>query len=194
MKKKVLLAVKGFLTAYALTTEFHKPLVAAHYETTLDFLIASVYEFLGEYNLMFLMIWVLAMAFYHLFESKVVPKRNTSYGLAGFFSACLLLGRSYHETASSVYCFGSVVNGLKSLMVFVGFAYFIYVGMAVVYDFLKNTKFVAEEEQTHFFARRSFLKAFLILTAVYGVVVLMSFPGALCWDTLGQIEGLPRPD
>ncbi len=190
MKKKVLLAVKGFLTAYALTTQFHRPLMAAHYETTLDFLIASMYEFLGEYNLMFLLVWVLAMAFFHLFESKVVPKQNTSYGLAGFFSACLLLGRSYYETASSVYCFGSVVNGLKTLVAFVGFAYLIYVGMAVIYDFVKNTKFIEDEgkEKSHFFAKRSFLKAFLILAAVYGVVVLISYPGTLCWDTLGQIE------
>ena len=190
MKKRVLLAVKGFLAAYALTTEFHKPLVAAHYETTLDFLIASVYEFLGEYNLMFLLVWALAMAFFHLFENKVEAKKNTSYGLAAFFSACLLLGRSYYETASAVYCFGSVVNGLKSLMAFVGFACLIYVGMAVIYDFVKNTKFVDEDgkEKTHFFSKRSFLKVFLILTVVYGLVVFISFPGTLCWDTLGQIE------
>ncbi len=190
MKKKVLLAVKGFLAAYALTTQFHRPLMAAHYETTLDFLIASVYEFLGEYNLMFLLVWVLAMAFFHLFESKVIPKQNTSYGLAGFFSACLLLGRSYYETASSVYCFGSVVNGLKTLMAFVGFAYLIYVGLAVIYDFLKTTKFVENEGSgtTHFFTKRGFIKAFLILAVVYGVVVLISYPGTLCWDTLGQIE------
>lgn len=194
MKNKVLLAVKGFLTAYALTTEFHRPLVAAHYESTLDFLIASVYELLGEYNLMFLMIWVLAMAFYHLFEKKVVPKKNTSYVLAGFFSACLLLGRSYHETASWVYCFGSVVNGLKTLMAFAGFAYLIYVGLAVVYDFIKNTRFVEDSDtaKTHFFTKRSFLKAFLILTIVYGAVVLVSYPGTLCWDTLGQIEQVTK--
>lgn len=193
MKKKVLLAVKGFLAAYALTTEFHKPLVAAHYETTLDFLIASVYELLGEYNLMFLLVWVLAMAFFHLFENKVEPKKNTSYGLAGFFSACLLLGRSYYETASSEYCFGSVVNGLKSLVAFAGFAYLIYVGMAVIYNFVKNTKFVdAEGTKLHFFSKRSFSKAFLILTIVYGAVVLVSYPGTLCWDTLGQIEQVTK--
>lgn len=194
MKKNVQLAIKGFLTAYALTTEFHRPLEASHYETTLDFLIASVYEFLGGYNLMFLLIWVLSMAFYHLFENKVMQKKNTSYALAGFFSACLLLGRSYYETASWEYCFGSVVNGLKTLMAFVGFACLFYVVIAVAYEFFKQTKFVSEDsdKKSHFFSTKCFFKTFLVLAAVYGVVVLISYPGTLCWDTLGQIEQVTK--
>ena len=194
MKKNLQLAVKGFLTAYALTTEFHRPLVAAHYETTLDFLIASVYEFLGEYNLMFLLIWALSMAFYHLFQKKVVAKKNTSYGLAGFFSACLLLGRSYHETASWAYCFGSIVNGLKTLMAFAGFICLFYVVIAVAYDFIKNTGFVGanSDKTVHFFSKNSFWKVFLILATAYGMVVLISYPGTLCWDTLGQIEQVTK--
>ena len=195
MKKIVQLALKGFLTAYALTVEFHLPLVSWHYENTQDFLIASVYELLGKYNFMFLLIWILAMAFYHLFEDKVMAKKNTSYGLASFFALCLLFGKNYHETASWAYCFGSVVNGLKTVLAFVGFSCFFYVLIAQVYNFFKRTPFISGDtdgEKSHFFKNNCFLKVFGILVVVYGAVVLISYPGTLCWDTLGQIEQVTK--
>lgn len=195
MKKIAQSALKGFLTAYALTAEFHVPLVSWHYGTTLDFLIASVYELLGEYNFTFLLIWILATAFFELFGKKVDPKKNTSYGLASLFSACLLMGRSYHETATWAYCFGSVVNGMKTAVAFAGFSCFFYVLIALAYDFCKKTTFVyseTESEKQHFFKDKCFGKTFGILSAVYGMVVLISYPGGLCWDTLGQIEQVTK--
>lgn len=190
MKKKVWSAIKGFLTAYALTTEFHSPLAAVQYESTQDFVIASVYEFLGDYNLYFFFVWVLSAAFYVMADKKSVSKKNTSYGLAGFFSACLLLGRSYYETASWEYCFGSVVNVLKTGIAFLGFTFLLYVFIAFFYDFLKRPVFLEDEksEKSHFFSKNCLMKSFLILAGVYGAVVLISYPGTLCWDTLGQIR------
>jgi hypothetical protein len=58
--------------------------------------------------------------------------------------------------------------------------------MCLFAGWLKDTTFVAEEQ--HFFSRHPFRKAFLILSVVYGVFLILSYPGNLCWDVIGQIE------
>ncbi len=190
MKKKVQNLVKGFLTTYALTTTFHVPFSVSQFESTLDYIIASVYELLGEYQFEFVLIWILASLFYHYIDTKADVKAGSSKLLAGFFAVCLLFGRSYHELASWDYCMGSPVNFVKFILAFLGYGSFFYVGMAVIYDFFKKSRFVGDGE--HFFSKKPFLKAFLILAAVYGLVVLISYPGTLCWDTVGQIEQVTK--
>ena len=49
MKKNALHCLKGVLTAYALTTTFHAPFFLYQFETVFDYIIASIYELLGEY-------------------------------------------------------------------------------------------------------------------------------------------------
>lgn len=190
MKQKISIILQGFFTALALTTQFHMPLVAANYETRMDYVIASVYELLGEYNLTFLLIWILGSVFYFYLKDKVIPKRNTSGILAVFFALCLVFGKSYFETNSSIYVLGSAVNFLKAAGVFVGYFCMIYVLLAWAFVFFEKTEFT--EEKKHFFSKHAFLKSFLILTIVYGFFVLLSYPGTLCWDVIGQIEQVTK--
>ena len=100
MKKKVHAALKGFLTTYALTTTFHAPFYTFYFETVFDYIIASIYELLGEYQLEFVLIWMLTGVFYYHMGEKTDLKKHSSGVLAGFFSVCLLFGRSYHELAN----------------------------------------------------------------------------------------------
>ena len=186
MKKKVQALVKGFLTTYALTTAFHVPFSLYQFETVFDYIIASVYELLGEYQLEFVLIWILASVFYYQIECKFEQKKDASRILAGFFAVCLLFGRSYHELASWEYCLGSPVNFLKFILAFLGYGCLFHTIISVAFHFLKENSFVGEE--IHFFSKNAFLKSFLILAGVYGLVVLISYPGTLCWDTVGQIE------
>jgi len=186
MTKKVKAALKGFLTAYALTTVFHEPFSLHHFETVFDYIIASVYELLGEYRLEFVLIWLLASVFYGCLENAIDLKKNASGLLAGFFAVCLLLGRSYYELASWDYCFGSPVNLVKSVLTFLGYGYLFRILIGIVRHFLRKWQFVGEEQ--HFFSEHAFWKVFVILSAVYGLVVLICYPGTLCWDTTGQIE------
>ena len=195
MKKKIFAALKGFLTAYALTAVFHEPFSRGQFETVLDYIIASVYELLGEYRLEFVLIWLLTSIFYwrleetdssSLTEVGADWKKSSSRLLAGFFALCLLLGRSYYELASWDYCFGSPANFAKFGLAFVGYGYLFFALMGCAAVWLKKGRFVGQEE--HFFSRHAFWKVFVILTVVYGLVVLVCYPGALCWDTIGQIE------
>ncbi len=186
MKKKVQAALKGFLTTYALTTTFHVPFLLSHFETVFDYIIASIYELLGEYQLEFVLIWMLASVFYHWVSEKIEIKEYSSAVLSGFFAVCLLFGRSYHELASWDYCLGSPVNFLKFCLALSGYGVLFRAVMGVASQFLRSNVFVGDEK--HFFSKNAFLKSFFILAGIYGLVVLVSYPGTLCWDTAGQIE------
>ena len=182
--------VKSFLTAYALCVVFHTPLVPSHYETMLDFTIASIYELLGVYDLKFMILWLLSFCFYYCgFEKNTAAEKcreSFSVFLPVFFAFCLLMGQSYYETDSSAYCFGSIVNFLHFVFALVGFSFLFHSMLNFLYHFLLSHTFTADGN--HFFKQHAFLKAFFILLGVYTPFLLLSFPGQLCWDAVGQIE------
>lgn len=197
--RKILFAfLKAFLLAFALTATFHAPLVAAAYETKIDFYIASVYELLGNYDFDFLLVFAAGFVFFKAAGERVQAvgeaenpdkkqgKKRNFCVLALFFAGCLLIGRSYYEVGNWSYCFGSVVNFIKSVLALLGYAAVLQVIMCLFAEWLKKTAFTTQEE--HFFTRRPFLKSFLILSAFYGVFLIISYPGNLCWDVIGQIE------
>ena len=75
-RKKIVLPAGALLAAYALTAEFHAPFSVNHFETVIDYAIASVYELLGEYNFSFLLIWGLCILFFSwMKEKKVRPAK-----------------------------------------------------------------------------------------------------------------------
>lgn len=201
--RKILFAfLKAFLLAFALTATFHTPLVMAAYETRIDFYIASIYELLGNYDFDFLLILVAGFVFFKVAGERLQAveeaenpdkehgkKHDKKRGFcvpALFFAGCLLIGRSYYEVGSWAYCFGSVVNFIKSVLALLGYGAVLQVIMRLFAEWLKKTVFTTTEE--HFFTRRPFLKAFLILSAFYGIFLIISYPGNLCWDVIGQIE------
>lgn len=194
MKQKIRILLQSFLVTVAVTCDFNVALQAGAYETKIDYIIASIYELLGNYNVEFLLIWLLSGVFFYFFGERAVwnkgHNKNTSILLSVFFSICMVFGKSYHETASSVYVFGSVVNFIKALCVMTGYTCLFYVLIALAFDALKNAPFTGKKQG--FFAKKPFLKSFVILSVVYGIIVLISYPGTLCWDVIGQIEQVTK--
>lgn len=186
MKEKGMQFIKGFLTAYALVTVFHTPLSMEAYEISLDFYIASIYELLGEYDFKFLLIGI-ACSFFYLYTKKTDMGKQSSHPiLACMFSAFMLLGNSYYETGCWEYCFGSIVNFLKTGLAFTGYSFLFHELLKLLHHFLQNGKFV--DEKKHFFSKHAFVKSFLILCMAYLPFLMLSYPGNLCWDVIGQIE------
>lgn len=186
MKEKCFTWGKGFLTAYAFVASFHEPLIRAHYETTLDFVIASVYELLGNYEFGLVLIAVVCSFFYKYLSKQSFEAGQSHSVLACLFAAFLLLGNSYHQVGSWDYCFGSVVNFIKTILAFAGYSFFFHGILKMLSRFLDEASFTTEEP--HFFSKGAFVKAFLILCGVYLPVLIVCFPGNLCWDVIGQIE------
>lgn len=182
--------VKSFLTAYALTAVFHAPLEAAAYKDVLDFYTASIYDFLGVYDLNFIFFMVLSMFFYsllsrrHFSDTRFFGKAPAVLSL--FFSLCLLIGHSYYESGSWVYCFGSPFNFLKFILAVTGYALFFHGSISLLCDYFRSRDFTSQRE--HFFTHHAFSKAFFIILASWSPFLLFCFPGNLCWDAVGQIE------
>ncbi len=186
MKEKCFSWVKGFLTAYAFVATFHEPLIRFHYETTLDYIIASVYELLGSYDFKLILIAVVCGFFYKYLGNEKFEARQSHPVLACLFSLFLLIGNSYHEIGSWDYCFGSLVNVIKTVLVFSGYSFFFQGILKLLGRFLDETRFTTDKP--HFFSQKAFLKAFLILCGAYLPFLLLCYPGNLCWDVIGQIE------
>lgn len=182
--------VKSFLTVYALSVSFQLPLQLAAFEEKSDYLIASVYELLGSYDLKFILLFILAALFYGLLVRRY-PFHPDFIGtspvfLSVFFSLCLLVGQSYNETGTWEYCFGSAVNFVKFLMAFAGFSILFHTLIRMLCSCLASFQFT--DGQKHFFTHHTFRKTFLIIMGAFLPFLLLSYPGNLCWDAIGQIE------
>ncbi len=186
MKEKLFLWGKSLLTAYAFLTVFHEPLSAVQYESTIDYLIACGYELLGNYDFRIILIGLICGGFYTYLSKKDFAARNSHSVLAGLFSVFLLIGNSYYEYGSWAYCFGSFVNFIKFAGAFLGYSFLLHGLLMWLGDFLDKSQMVSE--RPHFFSKRGFWKAFFILIGAYIPFLLLSYPGNLCWDAIGQIE------
>lgn len=184
------LFLKSFLIAYALCVVFHAPLEPSWYETGIDFVIASVYELLGNYDIRFFFVLIIVFGFYFTEYRQraagTVLRKKASRVPAVFFALCLLLGQSYDATGTSEWCFGSIVNFVKFVLAAAGFSLLFQTLINWLTFFLETYDFTAKRE--HFFSRYAFRKTFLIIFGSWLPFLLISFPGNLCWDAIGQIE------
>lgn len=188
-RKKIVLPAGALLAAYALTAEFHAPFTVNHFETVIDYAIASGYELLGEYNFSFLLIWGLCILFFSwMKEKKVRPAKPVPPVLPVLFSLFLLLGRSYQEMGNWGYCFGSPVNFFKFMLVLAGYSILLGGILNVFTLLLEKGIFTGTEGQKHFWSIHGFARAFVLLCAVYFPFLLLAYPGNICWDAAGQIE------
>lgn len=177
--------VKAFLTAFAFLTVFHEPLESGRYETQIDYIIASVYELLGSYHFAFVPVLIVCGFFYyHRYSADRERKGNGV--TAVFFGLCILISKSYNEIGNWDYCFGSVVNFVKFVLALAGYAVLFRTLLCLLEEALEKGTFTTKEE--HFFSRHPFRKALLILLAGYTPFLILSYPGNLCWDVIGQIE------
>ncbi|MCD8131785.1 MAG: DUF6020 family protein [Lachnospiraceae bacterium] len=194
MVKRLCVFLKAYLTAFALTAAFHAPLVRADYEDRLDFIIASVYELLGEYQLQLLLVFGLCLFIYwHMEEKEEGESRKGFSFLSSFFAFCLLLGNSYAQTGTWQYCFGSLVNFVRSFAAFWGYFFLFRLFLRKMYCWLEDRSFTEEkpkgqEKKKRFFDSHCFGKSFGIIMAAWAPFLILSFPGNLCWDVIGQIE------
>ena len=179
--------IAAFLSAYALSVTFHAPFARFHFEGGVDYVIASVYELLGDYNFSFLLLLVLCGVYYSFLEEKLGrPKKPVPVWLPVFFSLTLLIGRSYQQIGTWGFCFGSPVNFVKFVLTLAGGSLLlgsILNGLCVV---MEKARWV--DKEPHFWSSHGFGKAFVILCAAYLPFLILAFPGNVCWDAAGQIQ------
>lgn len=180
LKAFLLNLMKALFTTYAFTVVFHPPLIPEHYEKV-DYLTASIYELLGKYDLLSLCLVGLLFFFYQ----KVSDQRGNLV-LSVFFSICILIAKSYNEVGNWSYCFGSIINFIKFVISIIGYTWFFHSVMGKLKEWMEDVNICSDK--SHFFEHKGFFKAFLILVLAYTPIMILSYPGNLCWDVVGQIE------
>ena len=196
MKKYLPACLAGFLSAYSVTASFHAPFLKEHFAETPDYITSSVIELLGSYNFLFLFVWLLcAILFFILikkgysalpFQKKAERiKEIPLFVLSLVFAFTLTVGIFYNQVITTG-LFGSLVNYIKALLVTGGFTLLFYPALCFLDDLYRDS--VLTGEKTGFFEKKPFLKFFLILFLFYLPFLLLSFPGNLCYDVIGQIE------
>lgn len=164
--------VKAFLTAEALTVSF--ALSKAEKITDL------VYDIIGNYSFIALVLFAVFIVFYN-FASKREHDGRCYMGLSVFFALSLLVGKSFAETNSFAYCFGSVSNFVLFIISLVGYTCLFAELIPLFINGYK--KLIVSEKMCNL----TFGKSFAIIMAFWFPAILLSFPGNLCYDVLGEI-------
>jgi len=200
MKKYVFPVLSGLLSTYSLLTVFHTPLKREFFGESVDFLTANIYDFLGEYTFLSLIVFILCFASVLFLQKKgfgfssllsgsgkkeTVPFLILSL-LYGFTHA---LGKYYTEAGTDFPLASSFVNMLKFILCIAGFMFLLFPALCFLADRLKNASDTFSGLRPSGFLRKNaFWKTFLILFVCYLPFLIVSFPGNLCYDVIGQIE------
>jgi len=164
--------VRALLTAEAMTVSF--ALSKAEKITDL------VYDIIGNYSFIALVLFAVFIAFYN-FASKIEHDGKCYMGLSIFFALSLLVGKSFAETNSFAYCFGSVSNFVLFIISLGGYTCLFAELIPLFINGYK--KLIASEKMCNL----TFGKSFAIILVFWLPAILLSFPGNLCYDVLGEI-------
>ena len=214
MKKYILPVLSGFISTYSLLMVFHAPLKREFFEEATDYYTANIYELLGEYSFLSLIVFAFCLflflflqkkgfgltdLFRHAKEKKSLPFLILSL----FFGFSFALGKYYTEAGTSFPLFDSRINVLKFILCVFGFILLVFPVLAAFAKFLNELpgKVLSEDssvsgksgfsvlcKRSTFWNKNAFLKAFLILLLCYLPFLVLSYPGNLCYDVIGQIE------
>ena len=186
----------GFLSAYSITVSFHFPFHPEAFSETVDFITASVYELLGQYSFAFAAVWLLCIVFYLLLDKKgysfldLLSNKNGKPGILNLilsvvFAFTLTLGVFFNQVETYI-VFGSFVNSLKAFLVTAGYTFLLFPSLCYFTDWYDGLSVVSEDNVL--FENHAFIKIFAVLAVFYLPFLIMSFPGNLCYDSIGQIN------
>lgn len=203
MKKIIKNIIHSFLVSYALTVSPNF-LSQNMFEEKMDFLTYSFGELLGNYNPAFILLWVLFFALLYFTERR--PKQESSYtfGISGtVISVCFGffagIGRFYLNYGIN----GENLFSLSNLLINIaGYSLILYTTGKIFFTICNKNKNILfsdnmvdcqtsnqQSESKCFWAKGNvFLKSYILLWIFYLPFLILSFPGGLCYDGLGQIE------
>lgn len=187
---KLSAALQAILIAFALQMRFSPLLNREDYKSVVHYLYAQVTGLLGEYSFSGLLLFVMALVFVLWMKQSGYEKVNKGWILPFFFSFCLLMGQSYASEGSWSLCLGGGFRVVGFLLALLGYAILFRYLIALflgIYQKAVNSKWKPERIGT-FLGKRSFRNVFLLLMLVWMPILLLSYPGNLCYDCLGQLE------
>lgn len=192
-KKTISLFVQACLINFAIQAQFRGPLNSADYKTKIHYLYAQVTGLLGEYSFIWLLTFAVSLVFVIQVNRNSVMRSRESLVLPAFFAFCLLLGRSYRETGTWAYLTGDAFCSIRFFLAWLGFTCLFWYLLGL---FQKLFRRAGQSEWqpkwcTRFFETNCFRNVFVLLLIVWLPIIVLSYPGNLCYDSIGQIgQGL----
>ncbi len=194
MRKKLSVVLQAFLIMLAMQLNLNPMPVREEYKSGLHYLFAQVTMLLGDYSWNSMLLLVLAVIFILYAETycadSVMGKKISWRVLAVFFAGALLVGRGFRDAGSLRFYFNGLFPVIRFLVMLSGYTIAIFTMMKLFFKGLELADGV--ELKGHFFhtflERKSFRNVFLLLLVCWAPAILMSYPGNLCYDCLGQIS------
>ena len=127
-------------------------------------------------------------------------KRRASAFLAVFFSLCMVFGKSYEDTASWDYLFGSFPAFVGSVVVTLGYWILLYYGINVMFFFTEDYEKTVKENRLlkkldiwleTILEKKSLLKLWLVLLICWAPYIVINYPAIVHADSgvmLSQFE------
>lgn len=188
--KKLSIVLQAMLIAFAVQFKFSPLLNRNDYKSGMHYLYAQMTNLLGEYSFNGLLILAVAAVFVCWMKNSSYEKIYSIRLLPVFFSFCLLVGQSYAAVGNWSYCFGDVFKTVGFLTALIGYAVLFRYLIALflgIYQKAANSKW-KPERIARFLGEKSFRNVFFLLLIVWLPIIILSYPGNLCYDCLGQIE------
>lgn len=189
--KKIVFWIEAFLISFACTVKFSRPLIKGDFPERVDYYTAQIYALLGEYHFLSIPIVIMAYVLLLYCDKLIATKtKKTDYALPIFFSFCLFMGRSYQEIGNWQYCFGGVVNTVRFLLAMVGMSVLLQrLLFLLVRAYEKLSGSIWRCKFTEWlFGRKTFVRTMSILFLCWLPIIILSYPGNLCYDVIGQLE------
>ncbi len=188
--KKVSAVLQAALIAFAVQMQYSGSLNRADYKSGMHYLYAQVTGLLGEYSVNGLLIFLLALVFVGWMRQHLGKNLYQRGVLPYLFSFCLLVGQSYRQGGSFSSCFGDVFSAVGFFLAFAGYSVLFHYCIALFLDLYQRAaasgRHPAKAEA--FLGEKSFRNVFLFLLILWIPVIVLGYPGNLCYDFLGQVE------
>ncbi len=188
MKKYIGYGAAGLLSSYAVLHTLEAPLSAADYAERVNYIRACLFTILGDYSFPLILL-AAALAFFFGAASRYTPEEKMPglTVLCGLLSVVPVLGQSLSCTGDLRCVFGWVPGFISGLLMAGGYFLLLLQLLRMVYFLIERSR-ARQCPVTGFWADRPFLKSFLLLAACNGPILLLSYPGNLCYDIWGQLS------
>lgn len=183
--KRLLPWIKGFLSAYGMRAVIDTALRPEWFAEKTEYYTESVYQLLGYYDFVFLLLWIVCSVFFIYMSGQKQVKDAGVCILSIVFAILVPVGQVLRDLGTVSPLFGSFVNLVKTILIVAGLFFFFMEAISWLTAFLQKKNFLTNN--VGFFERGSFWKCFVILETVYLLAVLINFPGNMCYDTEGQM-------
>lgn len=189
-KQKILLFIESICVTFALQVSSITPLPNNTYKSGFHYLYAQITHILGEYDIKTLFLLCMVLFFLYKIKESIRPNLKQPFLLAAFLGFCLLIGQSYRTLGNWNACFGSPYTFLAFILSWIGYTiFFVHIIPGIFHLLL----FLSQNNKDCFVFRILFRKhcgrnVFFLILLAWLPILILSYPGNLCYDCLGQIE------